>query len=45
MRGDATPSVALAMARRKEFEGRMLAILDPELTVGMPSMITAGTSA
>ena len=24
-------SVALAMARRKEFEGRMLAILDPEL--------------
>jgi beta-lactamase regulating signal transducer with metallopeptidase domain len=26
-----TPSVALAMAHRKEFEGRMLAILDPEL--------------
>jgi beta-lactamase regulating signal transducer with metallopeptidase domain/HEAT repeat protein len=24
-----TPSLALAMARRKEFEGRMLAILDP----------------
>lgn len=31
VRRDATPSVALAMARRKEFEGRMLAILDPEL--------------
>ena len=26
-----TPSVALAMAHRKEFEGRMLAILNPEL--------------
>jgi beta-lactamase regulating signal transducer with metallopeptidase domain len=26
-----TPSVALALAHRKEFEGRMLAILDPEL--------------
>lgn len=26
-----TPAVALAMARRKEFEGRMLAILDPEV--------------
>lgn len=26
-----TPSVALAMAQRKEFEGRMLAILNPEL--------------
>lgn len=31
VRGDSTPLVALAMARRKEFEGRMLAILDPEL--------------
>jgi beta-lactamase regulating signal transducer with metallopeptidase domain/HEAT repeat protein len=30
VRGDATPLVALAMARRKEFEGRMLAILDPD---------------
>ena len=31
VRHDSTPAVALAMARRKEFEGRMLAILDPEL--------------
>ena len=31
VRHDATPAVALAMARRREFEGRMLAILDPEL--------------
>jgi beta-lactamase regulating signal transducer with metallopeptidase domain len=35
--GDATPSVALAMARRKEFEGRMLAILDPELRRTSPT--------
>jgi beta-lactamase regulating signal transducer with metallopeptidase domain/HEAT repeat protein len=37
VRGDATPAVALAMARRKEFEGRMLAILDPELPHSSPS--------
>ncbi|HWL40065.1 MAG TPA: HEAT repeat domain-containing protein [Gemmatimonadaceae bacterium] len=37
VRRDATPSVALAMARRKEFEGRMLAILDPELRHSTPS--------
>ncbi|HET7613370.1 MAG TPA: M56 family metallopeptidase [Gemmatimonadaceae bacterium] len=37
VRKDATPSVALAMARRKEFEGRMLAILDPELRHVSPS--------
>jgi beta-lactamase regulating signal transducer with metallopeptidase domain/HEAT repeat protein len=37
VRRDATPSVALAMARRKEFEGRMLAILDPELHHVSPS--------
>lgn len=37
VRGDATPSVALAMARRREFEGRMLAILDPELRHSTPS--------
>ena len=30
VRHDRTPAVALAMARRKEFEGRMLAILDRE---------------
>ncbi|MCU0633939.1 MAG: HEAT repeat domain-containing protein [Gemmatimonadaceae bacterium] len=29
VRRDTTPSVAIAMARRSEFEGRMLAILDP----------------
>lgn len=33
----ATPAAALAMARRKEFEGRMLAILDPELRHSTPS--------
>lgn len=37
VRGDSTPLVALAMARRKEFEGRMLAILDPELRRAAPS--------
>jgi beta-lactamase regulating signal transducer with metallopeptidase domain/HEAT repeat protein len=34
---DATPTVALAMARRKEFEGRMLAILDPDLRHSSPT--------
>jgi beta-lactamase regulating signal transducer with metallopeptidase domain/HEAT repeat protein len=37
VRRDTTPSVALAMARRKEFEGRMLAILDPELRHSSPT--------
>ena len=37
VRHDSTPVVALAMARRKEFEGRMLAILDPELRHSSPS--------
>ena len=37
VRRDATPAVALAMARRKEFEGRMLAILDPELRHSTPN--------
>ena len=37
VRHDRTPAVALAMARRKEFEGRMLAILDPELRHSSPS--------
>ncbi len=37
VRKDATPAVALAMARRKEFEGRMLAILDPELRHAGPT--------
>jgi beta-lactamase regulating signal transducer with metallopeptidase domain/HEAT repeat protein len=31
VRRDRTPTIALAMARRSEFEGRMLAILDPGL--------------
>jgi beta-lactamase regulating signal transducer with metallopeptidase domain/HEAT repeat protein len=37
VKGDQTPVVALAMARRKEFEGRMLAILDPELRHSGPT--------
>ena len=37
VRAHATPVAALAMARRKEFEGRMLAILDPELPHTSPS--------
>ncbi len=37
VRRDATPSVALAMARRTEFEGRMLDILDPERPRAAPS--------
>jgi beta-lactamase regulating signal transducer with metallopeptidase domain len=43
VRRDATPSVALAMARRKEFEGRMLAILDPELRHGSPTRRQSAT--
>ncbi|MEO7043545.1 MAG: M56 family metallopeptidase [Gemmatimonadaceae bacterium] len=42
VRGDSTPMVALAMARRKEFEGRMLAILDPQLTRSSPNRWKAG---
>jgi beta-lactamase regulating signal transducer with metallopeptidase domain len=41
VRGRATPSMALAMAHRKEFEGRMLAILDPELRRRAPSRMQA----
>ena len=37
VRNSATPTVALAMARRKEFEGRLLAILDPDLRHSTPS--------
>src|SRR6185437_2570950 len=37
VRTSVTPTIALAMARRKEFEGRMLAILDPELPHTAPS--------
>lgn len=36
VRRDRTPSVAMAMAQRKEFEGRMLAILDPEIQRTLP---------
>jgi beta-lactamase regulating signal transducer with metallopeptidase domain len=43
VRGDATPSVALAMARRKEFEGRVLAILDPDLRHSSPSRKQSAT--
>ncbi len=43
VRDHATPSVALAMAHRKEFEGRMLAILNPDLTrSGMGRLRTTG---
>lgn len=38
-----TPAVALAMAHRKEFEGRMLAILNPELRRRGPSRTEALT--
>ncbi len=37
VRRDTTPWVALSMARRNEFEGRMLAILDPELHRSSPT--------
>jgi beta-lactamase regulating signal transducer with metallopeptidase domain/HEAT repeat protein len=43
VRRDSIPSVALAMARRKEFEGRMLAILDPELRHSSPSRRQSAT--
>lgn len=42
VRGDRTPMVALAMARRKEFEGRMLAILDPQARRSIPSRWKTG---
>jgi beta-lactamase regulating signal transducer with metallopeptidase domain/HEAT repeat protein len=41
VRNHYTPSIALAMAHRKEFEGRMLAILDPELRRSAPSRTQA----
>jgi beta-lactamase regulating signal transducer with metallopeptidase domain/HEAT repeat protein len=43
VRREATPMIALAMARRKEFEGRMLAILDPELRHSTPSRAQSAT--
>ena len=42
VRADRTPMVALAMARRKEFEGRMLAILDPQARRSIPSRWRTG---
>ena len=36
VRRSGAPVTALPMARRKEFEGRMLAILDPEIRRGTP---------
>jgi HEAT repeat protein len=39
VRNPNTPTAAIAMARRKEFEGRMLAILDPALHRGEPSRV------
>jgi beta-lactamase regulating signal transducer with metallopeptidase domain/HEAT repeat protein len=37
VRASSTPAVALAMAKPSEFEGRMLAILDPRITRRGPS--------
>ncbi|HEY4319911.1 MAG TPA: M56 family metallopeptidase [Gemmatimonadales bacterium] len=37
VRDHATPSIALALAHRKEFEGRMLAILNPDLRRVLPA--------
>lgn len=43
VRNHATPSMAMAMATRSEFEGRMLAILDPSLTRTSPTRMQAST--
>ena len=40
-RNISAPATALAMARRKEFEGRMLAILDPEQRRAAPGRLQA----
>ncbi len=45
VRTHATPSVAMAMATRSEFEGRMLAILDPSLLRAAPTRVQASTLA
>lgn len=45
VRNHATPSVAMAMATRSEFEGRMLAILDPSLMRTAPTRVQASTLA
>lgn len=41
VRNASAPATALAMARRKEFEGRMLAILDPEQRRTAPGRVQA----
>ena len=43
VRRDRTPAVAMAMAQRREFEGRMLAILDPEIPRSLPDRRRVGT--
>ena len=45
VRNHGTPSVAMAMATRSEFEGRMLAILDPSLMRAAPTRMQASTLA
>lgn len=45
VRNHATPSVAMAMATRSEFEGRMLAILDPALSRTAPTRLQASSLA
>jgi beta-lactamase regulating signal transducer with metallopeptidase domain/HEAT repeat protein len=45
VRNHGTPSVAMAMATRSEFEGRMLAILDPSLMRAAPTRVQASTLA
>ena len=45
VRTHGTPSVAMAMATRSEFEGRMLAILDPSLMRAAPTRMQASTLA
>ena len=45
VRNHGTPSVAMAMATRSEFEGRMLAILDPHLSRSAPTRVQASTLA
>ena len=45
VRNHGTPAVAMAMATRSEFEGRMLAILDPTLSRTAPTRVQASTLA
>lgn len=45
VRHHGTPNVAMAMATRSEFEGRMLAILDPTLSRTAPTRAQASTLA